>query len=88
MSHHGAGLFLPFASLGYRVMYSRHLPPPPKPERERGSGYVNLSAIERNRERMDLASRVYVMDQDRVIVVPSWLRHQFEKAVSAHSGAV
>lgn len=61
---------------GFDVIADRHLRMP-RLERERGSGYVNLSAATRNRARLTEARRVYVMQSERKIIVPAWFAHEF-----------
>ena len=63
----------------FQIVYSRHLLAPLK-ERERGSGYVNLSAVERNRKRREEAANCYFVGN--MLVIPAWLRSDFESALT------
>ncbi len=60
-----------------RVYFEPHLEKP-RLEPERFSGGVNLSAVERNRQRIADASVVYWLGDD-ALVVPEWMRPEFEK---------
>jgi hypothetical protein len=57
---------------------------PPRPERERFSGGVNLSAQERNRKRLDAASVCYTMsDRPGQVMVAPWLVSKVREAFAA-----
>jgi hypothetical protein len=53
---------------GYRIIPIRWLAPRLERERSRDGSCTNLSAIERNRKKLDDASKVYVNHVDRTIV--------------------
>ncbi len=52
----------------------------PRFERERFSGGVNKSAVERN----DKKRVFYVINESRTVVVPNYMRAEFERAVEEY----
>lgn len=62
----------------FQIFATRHLPKP-RIERERFSGGVNLTARKRNRDAVEAARKIYVIESERKIIVPDWYAFDFLK---------
>lgn len=71
---------------GWQVHPVRHLRRP-RLEKDRGVGYVNLTAQERNRKALADAKKVYTMPAERRIYVPEWFLAEFMAGIERASSS-
>jgi hypothetical protein len=70
------------AQIGFDIVPIRHLRRPHL-EKDRGAGYINVSARERNSKLMAAARSVYF--SGRKIFVPEWFVEEFTAALEKGS---